>query len=625
MLETAANFRSKDAEIAAQDCVIEKVIRLSGAEFDSFSHNLLRDQDFITENRDLMFYDENRRRHCLLVVGDDRRDGILVDASGYDYARYTALLPNAEDFLTMSQYPALVELNRKLTTIVDAIAEQGGAGSPDGRGIVNLQDWEDLYDIDLMTNNTLRSTMLSMLNERPEIRDWELDGGQLIVYRDLGSDESIIETPDDVPAAVGSVTSLFEGEDTGFFAPVEGSDLFPDNAAALLPENTGRTDLQDLSDPTVTRTDMYAYGYTWDGMIPLGKDKALELFDAGHGIYRLYEDDAEGLVDSREEIFEFDGLFGTEDPAWVRPGREQPIEVFAYNPVRQAAADISSRISGGDGSVGDGRSGSFDDAASGGIGSRAAHSENTAPNPAGEWLTLPVGAESLQGLFEDIGVDGADSSGFVVVAVRVPDYLTEYVTKNDSLDELNMLASYMNYMEDFELDKLQAILESGVADIERSAAGIINLICSENFDAFVMIDAKDYDALGKYYEEHKPDGVSFEEFGRQNADEDKGVFINDSYIYHRHKEITQEYDGVVPDEYKIVDAALGGLQAKQEAERSSGKGAELDSDSTPGKKPSVLQQIFAARKSSKKTKGKAETAKGKEAPDTKKHKGGPDL
>jgi hypothetical protein len=82
---------------------------------------------------------------------------------------------------------------------------------------------------------------------------------------------------------------------------------------------------------------------------------------------------------------------------------------------------------------------------------------------------------------------------------------------------------------------------------------------------------------------------------------------------------------VVPDEYKIVDAALGGLQAKQEAERSSGKGAELDSDGHPGKKPSVLQQIFAARKSSKKTKGKAETAKGKDAPDTKKHKGGPDL
>jgi len=602
MLETTANFRSKESEIEAQGCVIEKVIRLSVAEYDSFSRNLLRNQDFITENKDLMFYDENRQRHCLLVVGDNRRDGILVDSSGYDYARYTALLPNAEDFLMAQQYPSLAGLNKKLTTIVDAIAEQGGAGSSDGRGTVDLQQWDELYGIDFMSNTTLRSTMLSMLDERPEIRDWELDGGQLIVYRDLGGGEPVIETPDAVPAVV-------------------------------LPENTGRTDLQDLSDPTVTRIDMYAYGYTWDGMIPLGQERALELFDAGHGIYRLYEDDAEGLVDSREEIFEFDGLFGTEDPAWVRPGREQPIEVFAYNPVRQAAADISGRIS-GDGEtiigddetiIGDGRSSSFDDAASVGSGGRAAHSENTAPNPAGEWLTLPVGAESLQGLFEDIGVDGADSSGFVVAAVRVPDYLTEYVTKNDSLDELNMLASYMNDMEGFELDKLQAILESGVADIERSAAGIINLICSDNFDAFVMIDAPDYEALGKYYEEHKPDGISFEEFGKQNADEDKGVFVNGGYIYHRHKEITQEYDGVVPDEYKIVDAALGGLQAKQEAERSSGKGAELDSDSTPGKKPSVLQQIFAARKSSKKAKGKAETAKGKEAPDTKKHKGGPDL
>jgi len=631
MLETTANFRSKDAEIVAQDCVIEKVIRLPGAEFDHFSRNLNRDQDFITENRDLMFYDENRRRHCLLVVGDDQRDGILVDASGYDYARYTALLPNAEDFLAMSQYPALAALNKKLTTIVDTIAEQGGAGSPDGQGIVNLQDWEGLYGIDFMTNSTLRNTMLSMLDERPEIRDWELDGGQLIVYRAV-EDVSVVAETFAVDELFVDIEPYLVAEALSFNAvapsvSVEVSSAVSPAVAAEVGDSSSAkiTDPQDLTDPTVSRTDMYTYGYTWDGMIPLGHERALELFDAGHGIYRLYADDAEGAVETREEIFDFDGLFGTEDPAWVRPGHEQPIEVFAYNPVRQAAADMDGR--GGvdeiisNSSVGDGRSGSFGDAAS--VGGKAVHGENTtAGNPAGEWLTLPVGADSLQGLLENIGVDNVDTSGFVVAAVRVPDYLTEYVSKNDSLDELNMLASYMNYMEDWELEKLQVILESGVADIEKSAAGVINLICSDNFDAFVWIDAKNHEALGQYYEEHKPEGVSFEEFGRQNAEEDKGVFINDSYIYHRYKEIAQEYGGVVPEQYRIVDAALDGLQAKQEAERGS--------DSTPDKKPSVLQQIFAARKSSKKTKDKAKDsaktkAKGKDAPDTKKHKGGPDL
>ena len=74
----------------------------------------------------------------------------------------------------------------------------------------------------------------------------------------------------------------------------------------------------ELADPKISRNDMHAYGYTWDGMIPLGRERALELYDEGlRGIFRLYENDAEGMVDSREEILEFDGLFGIEDTAWI--------------------------------------------------------------------------------------------------------------------------------------------------------------------------------------------------------------------------------------------------------------------------------------------------------------------
>ena len=76
--------------------------------------------------------------------------------------------------------------------------------------------------------------------------------------------------------------------------------------------------LTRIEDPTVTRSDMIAYGYTWEGMIPLGREKALELFDEGRGIFRLYENDAEGMIDTREEILEFDGLFGIEDEEWIK-------------------------------------------------------------------------------------------------------------------------------------------------------------------------------------------------------------------------------------------------------------------------------------------------------------------
>lgn len=39
-----------------------------------------------------------------------------------------------------------------------------------------------------------------------------------------------------------------------------------------------------------------------------------------------------------------------------------------------------------------------------------------------------------------------------------------HVSKYDNLDELNMLALYMSGMEDYELDKLQAILTSGATE-----------------------------------------------------------------------------------------------------------------------------------------------------------------
>ena len=121
MFETKASFKRKDTEIEAVDCVVDQVVRLGGAEFDRFSHNLLRDWDFIRDNPIDTIIDAQGRYHCLLVVGEGRRDGILVNAEGGSYARYTALLPGAAELLDNERYPALAELNQKLKTAADFI------------------------------------------------------------------------------------------------------------------------------------------------------------------------------------------------------------------------------------------------------------------------------------------------------------------------------------------------------------------------------------------------------------------------------------------------------------------------------------------------------------------------
>jgi hypothetical protein len=42
-----------------------------------------------------------------------------------------------------------------------------------------------------------------------------------------------------------------------------------------------------LPDPTINIADMNAYGYEWEGMLPLSESWALELYDANNTVYLL--------------------------------------------------------------------------------------------------------------------------------------------------------------------------------------------------------------------------------------------------------------------------------------------------------------------------------------------------
>ena len=72
---------------------VAKVIQLTAQQFCHFSANLLQDMPFIAANKDLTgWYKEVTR--CLLVTTRGNRDGILVDSQGYNYARYSAYVPD---------------------------------------------------------------------------------------------------------------------------------------------------------------------------------------------------------------------------------------------------------------------------------------------------------------------------------------------------------------------------------------------------------------------------------------------------------------------------------------------------------------------------------------------------
>ena len=71
-----------------------------------------------------------------------------------------------------------------------------------------------------------------------------------------------------------------------------------------------------MPDPTLTVDDMRSYGYMDSDMLPLSKDRALELLEHDITVYMLHPSNAEEMVFEAEDIIKHDGMFGITRPDW---------------------------------------------------------------------------------------------------------------------------------------------------------------------------------------------------------------------------------------------------------------------------------------------------------------------
>ena len=77
-----------------------------------------------------------------------------------------------------------------------------------------------------------------------------------------------------------------------------------------------QAEIDALPDPMIGLSEMREYGYTWNEMLPLTQEKALELFDHDLPVYLLHNDGSETTVEDRKQITEHDGIFGIEKGDW---------------------------------------------------------------------------------------------------------------------------------------------------------------------------------------------------------------------------------------------------------------------------------------------------------------------
>ena len=77
-----------------------------------------------------------------------------------------------------------------------------------------------------------------------------------------------------------------------------------------------QAEIDALPDPMIGLSEMREYGYTWNEMLPLTQEKALELFVHDLPVYLLHNDGSETTVEDRKQITEHEGIFGIEKGDW---------------------------------------------------------------------------------------------------------------------------------------------------------------------------------------------------------------------------------------------------------------------------------------------------------------------
>ena len=73
--------------------------------------------------------------------------------------------------------------------------------------------------------------------------------------------------------------------------------------------------LVPFPDTTISIAEMHDYGYTWNGMLPISKERAKNL-NRNFQIFKLYEDGTEALATDETELDEHQGMFGITVEDW---------------------------------------------------------------------------------------------------------------------------------------------------------------------------------------------------------------------------------------------------------------------------------------------------------------------
>ena len=139
----------------------------------------------------------------------------------------------------------------------------------------------------------------------------EIDGGQLDM---------------EISTLAEAALEICNSYGIGHSAPLQVADIgildelqaAQDAAIAIEPpvQENPESETDIPADPAISVEARNAYGYTDDAMLPLTKERAMELFERDVPVYLLYGDNTEAMAFEQTEILNHDGIFGIDCADW---------------------------------------------------------------------------------------------------------------------------------------------------------------------------------------------------------------------------------------------------------------------------------------------------------------------
>ena len=304
------------------------------------AHAKLHDYEHMTELAD--------DGETILVPGEKSRNTEEVEAESISYAvcQYYGIETGENSFgyiATWSKGKELKELRASLETINKTASElitdidRHFAEICKERGI----DRENLAAAEQPSVEAPEAEKLYMVDNDKYIHVQRSDTGIDYTIYDAGSakvlDGGVLDgTEQQLPTAALGICKL---HNIGGAAPIRlaSLELLKDlQEANELPLGAGEqitgavavpTDAADnmlpeleqavpMPDPTLTVDDMRSYGYLDSDMLPLSKDRAVELLEHDITVYMLHPGNTEEMVFEAEDIIKHDGMFGVTRPDW---------------------------------------------------------------------------------------------------------------------------------------------------------------------------------------------------------------------------------------------------------------------------------------------------------------------